>query len=113
MTVTGKWTEGGHAGTNEMNDRPRLIEVAFPLKQASLDSVHEKNVGHGDIELTENEWVQACNHRDRYWLYVVFGCATAGPRLLRVQDPFGKLIVRAKGSVIVSREAIFEAAETA
>src|SRR5262245_297279 len=31
------------------NDRPRLIEVAFPLKQASLDSVHEKNVRHGHI----------------------------------------------------------------
>ena len=30
-------------------DRPRLIEVAFPLKQASLDSVHEKNVRHGHI----------------------------------------------------------------
>jgi putative DNA methylase len=29
--------------------RPRLIEVAFPLKQASLDSVHEKNVRHGHI----------------------------------------------------------------
>ena len=28
---------------------PRLIEVAFPLKQASLDSVHEKNVRHGHI----------------------------------------------------------------
>ena len=28
-------------------DRPRLIEVAFPLKQASLDSVHGKNVRHG------------------------------------------------------------------
>jgi putative DNA methylase len=27
----------------------RLIEVAFPLKQASLDSVHEKNVRHGHI----------------------------------------------------------------
>jgi hypothetical protein len=27
-----------------MTDQPRLIEVAFPLKQASLDSVHEKNV---------------------------------------------------------------------
>ena len=25
----------------------RLIEMAFPLKQASLDSVHEKNVRHG------------------------------------------------------------------
>lgn len=30
------------------NDR-RLIEAAFPLKQASLDSVHEKNVRHGHI----------------------------------------------------------------
>src|ERR671925_262045 len=27
----------------------RLIEVAFPLKQASLDSIHEKNVRHGHI----------------------------------------------------------------
>ncbi len=32
-----------------MTDRPRLIEVAFPLRQASLDSVHEKNVRHGHI----------------------------------------------------------------
>src|ERR1017187_5362838 len=31
-----------------MADR-RLIEAAFPLKQASLDSVHEKNVRHGHI----------------------------------------------------------------
>ena len=31
-----------------MNDR-RLIEAAFPLKQVSLDSVHEKNVRHGHI----------------------------------------------------------------
>ncbi len=27
----------------------RLIEMAFPLKQASLASVHEKNVRHGHI----------------------------------------------------------------
>ena len=27
----------------------RLIEVAFPLEQVSLDSVHEKNVRHGHI----------------------------------------------------------------
>ena len=31
-----------------MTDR-RLIEVAFPLEQTSLDSVHEKNVRHGHI----------------------------------------------------------------
>ena len=28
---------------------PRLIEAAFPLKQVSLDSVHEKNVRHGHV----------------------------------------------------------------
>lgn len=33
----------------EMADFPRLIEFAFPLKQTSLDSVHEKNVRHGHI----------------------------------------------------------------
>lgn len=32
-----------------MTDQRRLIEVAFPLKQTSLDSVHEKNVRHGHI----------------------------------------------------------------
>ena len=32
-----------------MTDRSRLIEVAFPLKQTSLDSVHEKTVRHGHI----------------------------------------------------------------
>lgn len=31
-----------------MNDK-RLIEVAFPLEQVSLDSVHEKSVRHGHI----------------------------------------------------------------
>ena len=32
-----------------MTTNKRLIEVAFPLKQVSLDSVHEKNVRHGHI----------------------------------------------------------------
>ena len=32
-----------------MQDFPRLIEYAFPLKETSLDSVHEKNVRHGHI----------------------------------------------------------------
>jgi len=32
-----------------MSDYSRLIEHDFPLKQASLDSVHEKNVRHGHI----------------------------------------------------------------
>ena len=34
---------------SNQKDQPRLIEVAFPLRQASLASVHEKNVRHGHI----------------------------------------------------------------
>src|SRR5450756_3879 len=34
---------------NMEHNQSRLIELAFPLKQASLDSVHEKNVRHGHI----------------------------------------------------------------
>jgi putative DNA methylase len=34
---------------NSMKDYSRLIEHAFPLRQASIDSVHEKNVRHGHI----------------------------------------------------------------
>jgi hypothetical protein len=32
-----------------MLDRTRLIEVAFPVKQAARDAVHEKNVRRGHI----------------------------------------------------------------
>jgi len=67
--------------------------------------------GVGDIELTDNEWPKAANLRSQYWLYVVYDCATAHPRPLRVQDPFQKLLVRAKGGVIIDESSIFEAAE--
>ncbi|MBI2843166.1 MAG: DUF3883 domain-containing protein [Armatimonadetes bacterium] len=65
----------------------------------------------GEIELSENEWAKACNHRDDYWLYVVYDCATAYPRLLRVQDPFGKLLVKVIGGVKISETEILGAAE--
>ncbi|MCK4376154.1 MAG: hypothetical protein KAX19_12520 [Candidatus Brocadiae bacterium] len=31
------------------SDDKRLIEVAFPLRQVSLESVHDNNVRHGHI----------------------------------------------------------------
>jgi SNF2 family DNA or RNA helicase len=77
---------------------PRAIEVKG---RASI----------GDIELTENEWIRACNVRERYWLYVVYDCASPHPRLLRVQDPFSKLIVKAKGGVTIDEGEVFSAAE--
>ena len=57
--------------------------------------------GIANVELTANEWRQAANHRDRYWLYVVYYC-DANPQLYRCRDPFGNLIAKAKGSVIIN-----------
>lgn len=68
-------------------------------------------VGLGDVELTENEWARACNLRTRYWLYVVYDCGTPNPRLFRVRDPFEKLLVRPRGSVIIDEKEILNAAE--
>lgn len=50
--------------------------------------------GAQDVEITDNEWARACNLREDYWLYVVYHCGTSTPRLVRVQDPFGSLLVR-------------------
>jgi superfamily II DNA or RNA helicase len=65
----------------------------------------------GAVELSENEWIKACNHRQRYWLYVAYDVARAAPILKRVQDPFGRLIVRTKQRIVIDEHAIFAAAE--
>jgi len=65
----------------------------------------------GDIQMSANEWVRAANLRGKYWLYVVYDCATAHPRLLRVQDPIAKLAAQERGGVIIDEKAIFDAAE--
>ncbi|HZP44593.1 MAG TPA: DUF3883 domain-containing protein [Candidatus Binataceae bacterium] len=81
-------------------------------KHRALHAAEVKGrAGVGDIELTENGWSRACNYRERYWLYVVYDCATPSPWLLRVQDPFYKLVATAKGGVIVDEKEIFSQAE--
>lgn len=65
----------------------------------------------GDIEVSANEWAKACNLRQGYWLYAVYNCAGPAPRLIRVQDPFGSLIARTKGSMLIGARQVFEAAK--
>jgi SNF2 family DNA or RNA helicase len=65
--------------------------------------------GTGDVEVSANEWAKACNMRQCYWLYAVYDCATGLPRLLRVQDPFGSLLAKAKGSMLIGARQIMEA----
>jgi hypothetical protein len=99
-------------GFDILSNRP-----AFGATSAKSTILDERAIevkgraGVGDIELTENEWSRSCNLRDRYWLYVVFDCGSSSPRLLRVQDPFRKLVTTAKGGVIIDEGEIIRAAD--
>ena len=86
-----------------------LLSVHLPDKRRAIEVKGRADTG--GIELSENEWAKACNLRDGYWLYVVYDCATPRPRLLRVRDPFGKLLARSRASVTIAPSAVIEAAE--
>ena len=64
----------------------------------------------GKIVLHENEWQSAINHREDYWLYVVFDCGTSQPRLYRVQDPFAAVESQPVGGVVIDSDAIQQGA---
>ena len=69
--------------------------------------------GRGAIQMEANEWKQACHLGERYWLYVVFDCATPAPQLVRVRDPFGKLLANRHSSAAytISAGSLLGAAE--
>ena len=69
--------------------------------------------GTGDIKLSENEWTKACNLRDSYWLYAVYDCATPKPRLVRVRDPFAKLLAKGQefSAYAIAASSMYAAAQ--
>ncbi|MBM4085836.1 MAG: DUF3883 domain-containing protein, partial [Planctomycetes bacterium] len=87
---------------------PSGEDAASTLEKRAIEV--KGRAGTSDIEVTANEWAKACNMRQGYWLYAVYDCATPNPRLVRVQDPFGNLLAKAKGSVLISAGQIAEAA---
>jgi hypothetical protein len=115
--------EEANGATVKDVSKPALARAAGLTEHPGFDLLSNRSQGEqygievkgragiGDVELTENEWVKACNLRDRYWLYVVFDCATPNPKLLRVQDPFKKLFARPKSGVVIHEQSIFEEAE--
>lgn len=90
-----------HPGFDLLSVRPQEQKRGIEVKGRA---------GTAQIEVLDNEWAKACNLRERYWLYVVYDCATPNPRLVRVRDPFGKLLAKAKGSVLIGPAQIAEAA---
>ena len=119
MRIATAYEESFHAKVKDVS-RPALARRAgltdwpgFDLLSARPDGQRAIEVkgraGVGEIEVSENEWAKACNLRDRYWLYVVFDCATSRPRLIKIRDPFGRLLATAKGSVIIAgAEILYE-----
>ncbi len=88
-------------GFDLLSKRPSGEELAIEVKGRATS---------GSIELTENEWARACNLREGYWLYVVYGCGSAHSQLLRVQDPFGALVASPTGGMVIDQRQIAAAA---
>jgi superfamily II DNA or RNA helicase/DNA-binding XRE family transcriptional regulator len=68
-----------------------LLSVRAGKRQRCIEV--KGRIGSGEIEVTDNEWARACNLREDYWLYVVYHCGSPAPQLVRIQDPFDKLLV--------------------
>lgn len=91
-------------------DNPGFDLLSIRSDKEKLAIEVKGRAGTGDVEVSANEWAKACNLRDDYWLYAVYDCATPSPRLVRVQDPFGRLLAKSKGSVLIGAREIGEAA---
>ncbi|MCG3212540.1 MAG: RNA polymerase-associated protein RapA [Anaerolineae bacterium] len=104
------------AGAIEIKDvsNPQLqsgFDLRITYADGSVRFVEVKGTsGQAAVEMKANEWRQAANHPDRYWLYVVYHCDTV-PQLHRIPDPFGRLIGKATGSVRINVSDILKAAK--
>ena len=67
--------------------------------------------GRGAIWMEINEWKAACHLGDEYWLYAVYGCATPEPGLVRVRNPFAKLMGKGTTRIRIAAGAVVAAAE--
>jgi hypothetical protein len=123
MDLAWAWEEGAGAVVKDVHT-PDLARAAGLQDYPGFDLLSIRpngetvgievkgRAGTGEVELLANEWARAVNLGKSYWLYVVYDCATPKPRLIRVQDPFRTLLVKGKGSVLISPRQIVEAADT-
>ena len=67
--------------------------------------------GQSAIWMELNEWKAAMHLGERYWLYVVFGCATSSPTLVRIRNPATQFFARATTRLRISATDLLEAGE--
>ena len=94
-------------------DWPGFDLLSTPAEGEARSIEVKGRAGGGAVQMEANEWKQACHLGERYWLYAVLDCATPMPRLLRVQDPFAKLLAKRSDSAAytISAAALRQAAE--
>ncbi len=97
----------------ELQRSASVEDVSDPLEKRGFDLKSVRPDGEvryievkgrartGGVELTENEWLQARNHPERYWLYVVYHCDSS-PVLRCVKDPAGQGMGKPKGGVTIN-----------
>jgi hypothetical protein len=90
------------------------LKAGFDLKvtraDGSLRYIEVKGrSGETAVEMTVNEYIQAGNHRDKYWLYVVYNC-DAAPTLYRIFNPFERLLAQQTGAVRINTSQVKKAA---
>ena len=103
----------GAARLAGLPDWPGFDLLATPPDGDARNIEVKGRAGRSAVQLELNEWKQAFHLGDRYWLYVVFDCATPDPRLVRVRDPFRRLLAKRRESSawVVSAQSLIDAAE--
>ncbi|HZU18280.1 MAG TPA: DUF3883 domain-containing protein, partial [Candidatus Dormibacteraeota bacterium] len=69
----------------------RSVERTPEGERVRRIEVKGRSAAAGDVGLYRTEWYAAQRFRDGYWLYVVYGALGPSPRLVTVQDPWGRL----------------------
>ena len=122
MRIAAEWERGRGATVTDVSkaagarvaglgDYPGFDLLAVGEDGAKRHIEVKGRAGRSEIWMEGNEWKAACHLAEEYWLYVVYGCATAEPGLERVRDPFAKLVARGTTRLRISVGAVMGAAE--
>ena len=122
MRIAAEWERARGASVRDVS-RPPGARVAGLPDHPGFDILAEcadgrrrhievkGRAGRSGICMEENEWRQACQLGDEYWLYVVFGCETGEPELVRVRDPFASVFAKGATRMRITVGEVMGAAE--
>ena len=122
MRIASEWERGRGAAVTDVSKSTGARMAGLPdypgFDLLAVDDDGRKRhievkgrAGQSEIWMEINEWKAACHLGEAYWLYVVYGCATATPRLERVRDPFTRLVGKGTTRLRISVKEVMKATE--